>query len=77
MEARKYKMIEKLLKVQEEDTLYKLESVLDGEIARASWDELHPEVKLALDASLGQSENGEMKPHDEVMQNIRKKHNIA
>ena len=77
MEARKYKMIEKLLKVQEEDMLYKLESVLDGELVKASWDELQPEVKQVLDASLGQSEKGEMKPHDEVMQNIRKKHNIA
>ncbi len=77
MESRKYKVIEKLLKVQEEATIYKLESILNNELTHDSWDILPDELKQALDAAVKQSENGQVKSHEEVMLEIKRKYNIA
>jgi len=77
LESRKDKLIEKLLKVQEEDTVYKLESILNEEISKDIWDELPPYLQQALDISIEQSIRGEVTPHEEVMAQIRKKYNIA
>lgn len=77
IESRKYKVIEKLLKVEEEATIYKLETILNDELVKDGWDELSPELQQALDISIGQSERGEVRPHEEVMAEIRKKYNIA
>jgi len=76
LESRKYKFIEKLLKVEEEDTLYKLESVLDNESSNIIWDELPSELRQALEISIAQSERGEVSPHKEVMTRIKNKYNL-
>ncbi|KAF2519432.1 hypothetical protein E0W68_03525 [Flavobacterium salilacus subsp. salilacus] len=75
IESRKYKMIEKLLKVEEDEVLYRLEAILDEK--RNAWDELNPEIKQAIDISLEQSTSGKVKAHEEVMMAIKKKYNIA
>ncbi len=77
MESRKYKIIERLLKVEEEATVYKLESILGEELVKDGWDELSPELQQAIDISIGQSDRGEVRPHEEVMAEIKKKYNIA
>jgi hypothetical protein len=77
LDSRKYKFIEKLLKVEEEATLYKLESILNQELSMPVYDVLSPELKLVLDISIGQSERGEVKTHEEVMAGIKKKYNIV
>jgi len=76
-ESRKYKVIEKLLKVNEEETLYRLESLLNEVPPRDIWDELPAHIQQALDISIEQSIRGDVKPHDEVMAQIKKKYNIA
>lgn len=77
IEERKYKMIEKLLKVKEEETIYHIESILDNELSKNYWDELSPEVKKAIDIGIEQSANGQIRPHEEIMAEIKKKYNTA
>ena len=76
-ESRKYNIIEKLLKVHEEETLYKLESILYEEISKDIWDELPVHLQQALDISIEQSMRGDVRLHEEVMAQIKKKYNIA
>lgn len=77
MESRKYKVIEKLLKVQEEEVIYKLESILNADISANDWDELPDEVKHMIDIGLAQSAAGEVFPHEEVMNKYKKRYNIS
>ncbi|MEL1246264.1 hypothetical protein AAEO56_18465 [Flavobacterium sp. DGU11] len=41
------------------------------------WDELSPELRAALEISIEQSLRGKVRPHEEVMAEIRRKYNIA
>ncbi|OYQ43404.1 hypothetical protein CHU92_03445 [Flavobacterium cyanobacteriorum] len=77
MQSRKYRVIEKLLQVNEEETLYRLEAILQSEKPEISWHELPEETKKVIDMSLGQSDLGKVKSHDEVVSDIRKKYNLA
>lgn len=76
MEARKYKAIEKLLKVEEEDIIYRLEAILD-DVSANGWDELPEEVKKMIDAGLSQSAAGQVVSNEEIMNNYKQRYNIS
>lgn len=77
LESRKYKFIEKLMKVEEEDVIYKLEAILENSSDNKIWDEIPSHIKQAIDISIEQSERGQVRPHNEVMFDIKKKYNIV
>jgi len=38
------------------------------------WDDLHPKLQASIDRAIAQSENGEGRPHEEVMSELRAKY---
>jgi predicted transcriptional regulator len=73
---RKYKIIEQLLKVEEESTLYQIEGILNKE-SNEEWDKLPLIVQQLIDKGIEQSEAGLGVPHEQVMEKIRKKYNFS
>lgn len=67
----KYKFIQKLLKVKEEDVLRELKSILNEKAPEFIWDELSPEVKKGLDGSIEQRLKGQAKRHDDVSLHLK------
>jgi hypothetical protein len=73
---RKCKIIEQLLKVEEEATLYQIENILNKD-SDDFWDNLPSVVQQLIEKGIEQSERGETKPHEQVMSEIKKKHNLT
>lgn len=77
MESRKYKVIEKLLKVEEEEVIYRLEAILTEDKSSNAWDQLPDEVKKMIDMGLSQSIEGNVVSHDEIMNKYKSRYNIS
>lgn len=77
MESRKYKVIEKLLKVEEEEVIYRLEAILTEDKSSNGWDQLPDEVKKMIDMGLSQSIEGNVVSHDEIMNKYKSRYNIS
>lgn len=74
LEARKYKIVEKLMKVSDAETLYKLEQVISEDKGKqSSISELPESIQKLLSESIEDSEQGRVNSHEEVMANIRAK----
>jgi len=73
---RKYKIIEKLLKVEEEAALYQIENILNKD-ADDEWDNLPLIVQQLIEKGIEQSERAETKPHEQVMSEFKKKYNLT
>jgi hypothetical protein len=69
---RKYKIIELLLKVDEESTLFQIEGILNDD-----FDNVPPIVQKLIEKGIQQSESGQGIPHEEVMSKIKKKYNLS
>jgi hypothetical protein len=67
----KYRLIEKLVKTEDQELLQQVESILDG---NAYWESLPYEVKDAIDQSVAEGEEGKLEDHESVMKDYRKKH---
>jgi len=73
---RKYKIIEQLLKVEEEETLYQIEDLLNKD-SEDEWGGIPPIVQKLILKGIEQSEAGLGIPHEEVMARIKQKYNIS
>lgn len=71
---RKYKIIEQLLKVKEEATLYQIENILNED---DGWDNIPPTVQKLIEKAIQQSDAGLGVPHEQVMEKIKKKYNFS
>ena len=67
LDATKIKLVELLLKVKEEGTLYKIKSILDEEASADWWENLSNEERAAIELGKKQADEGLLIPHDEVM----------
>ena len=67
----KYRLIEKLVKTEDQELLRQFESILDG---KANWYSLPYEVKEVIDQSVAEGEEGKLEDHESVMKTYRKKH---
>ena len=74
IDATKLELVQLLLKVEEESTLYKVKSILKKEISRDWWDDLSKEEKNDIEIGIAQNEKGETTPHSEVMKRFEKWH---
>lgn len=73
LEARKYQFIQKLVKVEDESVLEKLELILNAN--QNDWfDELSDSEKIEIQIGLDQAEKGEFVSHEEVMKRFSKWH---
>lgn len=73
LEARKYQFIQKLVKVEDERILEKLELVLKAN--QDDWfDELTESEKKEIQIGLDQAEKGEFTSHEDVMKRFSKWH---
>lgn len=73
LEARKYQFIQKLVKVEDESVLEKLELVLKAN--ENDWfDELSKSEKNEIQIGLDQAEKGEFTSHEDVMKRFSKWH---
>jgi hypothetical protein len=69
----KYELIEKIVHTNDENLLHQIKNLLDEEVEE-SWDDLHPDLKDAINKSLGQADRGEVIPHKKAMAEIKKKY---
>ncbi|KAB1063946.1 hypothetical protein [Salibacter halophilus] len=67
----KYRLIEKLVKTEDQELLKQVESILDG---KAYWESLPYEVKEVIDQSVAEGEEGKLEDHESVIKDYRKKH---
>ena len=76
--ARKYKFIERLLKVANSDVLDKLEIILNTEAADDDFvSNLPKPIQRLLEQSEKDSEDGLVFSHEDVMDEIRAKYNLS
>ncbi len=75
LSERKYKIIEQLLKIEEEETLYQIEGLLNQK-SEDQWDNLPKELQDLLEMGLKQCEEGKFTPHEQVMAEIKQKYNL-
>lgn len=68
--SKKYELIEKLVKTDDELLLEQVGAILEGNTLQV-WDELNPKLKEALNRGLDQSKKGLGTPHAEVMKEAR------
>jgi hypothetical protein len=73
---RKYKIIEQVLKVEEEATLYQIENILNKE-SDEDWDNLPQELQELLEIGIKQCEEGKLTSHEEFMAEVKKKYNLV
>lgn len=73
LEARKYQFIQKLVKVEDESILEKLELVL-RENQNDWFDDLSELEKAEIQVGLDQAEKGEFTSHEDVMKRFSKWH---
>ena len=76
LSERKYKIIEQLLKLEEEETLYQIEDLLNKD-SEDEWDVLPEELKDLLQIGLKQCEEGKFTSHEQVMAEIKQKYNLT
>lgn len=67
---KKYRIIEKLLKVEEPKLLDKIEALIENEV------EINPILLKVLEKSNQQIENGEYFSHEEVMKRVKEKYSF-
>jgi hypothetical protein len=66
----KYKIIEKLVKLEDETVLQQIEEIL--KLSETDfWKSINPKLKDSLLRALNQSDEGEGLPHEEVLNNIK------
>jgi hypothetical protein len=73
---RKYKIIEQLLKVEEEATLYQIENILNKE-SDDGWGDIPPIIQKLIEKGIQQSEAGLGIPHEQAMAKIKEKYNLS
>ena len=77
LESRKYKIVEKLMKVSDEETLYEIEQVISKDKGQHnSISELPEPIQRLLSQSIKDSQQGRISPHEKVMANIRAKYGL-
>jgi predicted transcriptional regulator len=59
--------------VEDPEVLYALQELLKNQSQTDFWDELPEEVKESIEIGLKQAENGEVIPHEEMVQRIEEK----
>ncbi|MEW4925577.1 hypothetical protein [Algibacter sp. 2305UL17-15] len=77
LESKKYKIIEKLMKVSDEETLYKIEQIMshhDSQINALS--DLPDIAKQLLKKSEEDILHGRTRPHEEVMAEFKSKYKL-
>lgn len=77
--ARKYRLIARLFNLMNEEKLDKIEKFLNKEIGIATdpYDELPAPIKKLLAQSKEDSAKSKVRPHKEVMADIRAKYNLS
>lgn len=73
---RKYRIIEQLLKLEEESVLYKIERILNeqDDIEDIDREEI---LQMLLAKGVQQAEAGQGMPHDEVMAEFKRKFKLS
>ena len=69
----KYKLIEKIMQLENETVLNQVKEILEAE-EKDWWHDLSPELKTSIKKGLQESDEGKGRPHDEVMAAFRKKY---
>lgn len=81
IQAEKLNLITQIVKIQDESLINAIKGLLEFGLKYQPedsepdfWDELSDEQKARLELSMQQAKNGEVIPHEEVMQFFRKKY---
>jgi hypothetical protein len=72
IQAEKLKVIEKLLQTQNEIILDQVKAILEDD-GKDHWEELPEPVKNSIKKAEDQIEKGEVKPHEQVISEVKKR----
>lgn len=70
--AVKYRLLEKLIQLNDDVILDQVKAIL-GESNNDFWDELDSRTKTSIERGKTQSKNGETRPHETVMNEMKAK----
>jgi hypothetical protein len=72
VQATKLELIRLLLNTQKEPILQRIKEIFEQEEDVDFWDNLDEELKASIERGLSQSERGEVKSHEVVMEKYKK-----
>ncbi len=74
IQAKKLEIVQLILKTDKPTLLDLISRILKQENITDWWDDLPEPVQRSIEQALEQAERGEIIPHEEVMEKIRKKY---
>jgi hypothetical protein len=73
IELEKIKLAQRIFNIESEDLIGKIKDFISNEEVDL-WDTLHDEVKVSLEKSISQADNGELIPHEEAIKKLKRWH---
>ena len=76
LQAKKLELVQLILSTEKPAVLEKVEAVFKKEKGADWWDEISEAEKRAIEESLAEADSGQLKPHTEVMEEVRAKYKL-
>jgi hypothetical protein len=73
IELEKIKLAQKIFNIESEDLIERIKVFISKEEVDL-WDTLPDEVKVSLEKSITQADNGELIPHEEAIKRVKRWH---
>ena len=73
IELEKIKLAQKIFNIESEDLIERIKVFISKE-EEDIWDTLPEEVKVSLEKSITQADNGELIPHEEAIKRVKRWH---
>ncbi len=73
IELEKIKLAQKIFNIESEDLIERIKVFISKEEVDL-WDTLPEEVKVSLEKSITQADNGELIPHEEAIKRVKRWH---
>ncbi len=74
LELEKIKLAQKIFNIESEELIARIKAFISSE-QTDTWDSLPDEVKLSLEKSLHQADNGELISHENAVKQLKKFYN--
>jgi hypothetical protein len=73
IELEKIKLAQKIFNIESEDLIGKIKDFISKEEVDV-WDTVPNEVKVAIEKSISQADNGELIPHEDAIKKLKRWH---
>lgn len=76
LQAKKLELVRLIINTEKPSILKKIEEVFKKEKNTDWWDELNEFEKHSIETGIAEADNGELIPHEQVMQEIKEKYGL-